>query len=213
MASITKQFTQKATQAWAAHPLFRPLKAIVDAGGTLRVGLFRPREGLAYAPARLYITQIDRAGTPSLPREYDWDPVANRVLIQLQARCDDRDQEIMRFALMAQTAFEPIETRVGDGYFNAVLLGRLRSPPFDEQPHLRHMLSHVARQYDVAPGSGYDECLAQIESAIGQLSEDLTNHKYLGYGNEEADAILDGALAQYVDERFSVTSRQLMGWS
>jgi hypothetical protein len=114
---------------------------------------------------------------------------------------------------MAQAAFEPIEIRVGDGYFNAVFLGRLRSPPFDEQPRLPEVLLQLVRQYNVEPGPHYDECLAQIESAIGLLSADLTESEYLGYSFDEADAILDGALAQYADERFSVTNPRLMGWS
>lgn len=214
MASITKQFTERAAPPWAAHPLYRSWRTLLDRPNVnaLSVSLYRPREGLTYAPAKLYVSVVTDDGTPSPPSEYAWDPVANAGLIHLQARCSSQADEVMRFALMARAAFIPIEGRVGDGYFNSVFLGTMRKAPFTELPKLSAMLGRVSREYSAQPGSALDETITQLENAIGTLSEDLTAPNRLDYPSDEADEILDGALAQYVDERFNVTNRELLGW-
>lgn len=118
----------------------------------------------------------------------------------------------MRFALMAQEAFAPIENRLGDSYFNGVFLKRMREVPFSALPKLAAMLGRVTREYPVLPGPTFDGATAQLEGAISELSEALTSPERLDYPSPEADEILDGALAQYVDERFNVTNRELLGW-
>ena len=47
------------------------------------------------------------------------------------------------------------------------------------------------------------------EDAIRGRGVELT--KYLGYDDEQAIQILSGALARYLDERFSVSRRRLLG--
>jgi len=214
MASLTEQFTKKALPPWAAHPLYHYWKSQKDGsnGLSLHVVIYRPREGLTFAPAKMYVSELLKDGTRHPPMEYSWDSVANQGLIRLGARCDRESDEVMRFALMAQEIFGSIEGRVGDAYFNSVLLERLRAEPFDKQPHLSAMLEKVIREYRADRSEFFVRCLEEIDSLIGGLSEDLTLEERLGYDSETADRILDGALAQYVDERFNVTNRALLGW-
>lgn len=214
MSSLTEQFTQQATPAWQAHPLYRYWSKLLNepAVSRLEVAIYRPKEGLAYAPAKLFVTVVRKDGSSLPPNEYGWDPVANTGLIRLRARCVQPGDESMRFALMARDLFTPIETRVGDGYFNSVFLERLRRKDFAGQPKLSAMLGRVGREYQAQRGEAFDECTSQIENAVATLARDLVAPDGLGYPAAEADPILDGALAQYVDERFNVTNRELLGW-
>jgi hypothetical protein len=215
MASMTGDFTKRAVPAWEAHPLYRFWKTLRDSPNVsaLRAALYRPREGLTYAPAKLYVHAVLKDGTQRDPGEYGWDPIANEGLVRLGGRCVEQSDEVMRFALMAQNGFLPIEGRVGDAYFNSVLLERMRLEPFSRQPSLEAMLARVGRDYKASPGEARDDCVRQIDNAISELSKDLVAADRLAYDNVLADTILDKALAQYVDERFSVTNRQMLGWA
>ena len=48
-----------------------------------------------------------------------------------------------------------------------------------------------------------------IDNAIRGRAKELT--KYLGYEIPEAEDILASAVAQYLDDRFSVTNRRILG--
>lgn len=214
MTTLTETLASKPLPAWKAHPLFRHWKRIRDRGDLLRLEVYRPREGLSFAPTRLYVYAAAADGSPKTePVEYGWDPVANAALIRLQGRCSDPSQEAMRFALMARHVFEPIEVRVGESYFNAVLLELLRSEQYSSSlPELAKMLGEVSREYSPQKGEAYDATVEEIQNAIAELSADLVKEDRLGYSPTEADPILDDALAQYVDERFNITNRKMMGW-
>ena len=214
MTSLTETFAQKATPAWKAHPLYRHWNSQLEKPHikSLSVAIYRPREGLTFAPAKIYVSELLTDGSKLPPGEYFWDSIANEGLIQLKARCETHDDEVMRFALMAQDAFCHIDNRVGDGYFNAVFLDQLRKAPFDTQPLLSKMLKNVTREYRAYQSSSVVSCAQEIDSVIGELAENLTSSERLGYDSDTADKVLDGALAQYIDERFNVTNRVLLGW-
>lgn len=49
-----------------------------------------------------------------------------------------------------------------------------------------------------------------IEWRLQKCGSDLTQK--LRYSREEAETILAGAIAYYLDERFSITNRELLGF-
>ena len=57
--------------------------------------------------------------------------------------------------------------------------------------------------------TAYAECRDMIDGAIRGRARELT--KKLGYAIPVAEEILVSAIAQYIDDRFSVTNRRVLG--
>jgi len=55
----------------------------------------------------------------------------------------------------------------------------------------------------------YFKCRGMIDGAIRGRAREL--NKRLDYSVPEAEQILAGAIAQYLDERFSVSNRKVLG--
>ena len=81
---------------------------------------------------------------------------------------------------------------------------------FAEHQEVKDILKYVSTNKPYMDGNGYTNCREMIERAISDQANSLVNA--LKYNQKLAEDILAGAMARYLDERFSVTDRELLGW-
>jgi hypothetical protein len=196
---------------WAGHPKLRfwanyhQRPEVEKAEFEVR----RSRQGLTFRPAKINMHFYDRAGDEVYCDSEDWDDDLNTGLVRLGIKAITPENEEERFALALRTAFGKPVYRFGEGYFNSVLITHLRESPFAGYP----AVAEVLRQVTVAPlesrSHSYSDCSDMIDLAIRGRAHELV--KDLHYERTQAEEILAGALARYVDERFSVTNRRSLG--
>jgi hypothetical protein len=194
------------------HPRLRNWKARLEhPGTTATLEVFRPESALGASQPEMNL-QFTEEGK-RLPLEtVPWDDDLNTGLIQLRVRAASPEQEAERFALGLRAALRKAEREFGDGYFNAVLVEFLRESDLTRYPAIAAVLEHA---YAIRPhreGAAFDRytlCREMIADAISGRARELTGA--LGYPEEEAKKILVAALARYLDERFSVSSRRRLG--
>ncbi|WP_165227373.1 hypothetical protein [Aquisphaera insulae] len=142
-----------------------------------------------------------------------WDDELNAGLIDLEVPAVDADQEADRFALGLRAALRKPSRDFGDGYFNSVLTDFLKNVDRSEYPAMSEALvysSANAPSRDGLRGSeSYRVCREMIADAITGRAHELRDR--LRYPEDKARNILDHALARYLDERFSLTSRRQLG--
>ncbi|MGO8746338.1 MAG: hypothetical protein ACLQNE_10140 [Thermoguttaceae bacterium] len=194
------------------HPLLRYLTA-VGAQPDFReakADVIRPRGPLGHTPTKLCLHFFAKSGDEmDRPRLEDWDDELNAALIQRGVRAISVDNEKVRFSLGLRAAFRAAEDRFGDGYYNGVLIHHIVNSPFKDHSAVGEVLPHVHRG-DIDPSfRTYYDCREMIDNAIRGRAKELT--KYLGYEIPEAEDILASAVAQYLDDRFSVTNRRILG--
>jgi hypothetical protein len=198
--------------AHSGHPLLRYLaerQARPDFRDA-KVEVVRPRAPLGHKPAKLYLHLYAKSGAEmDRPQAEEWDDELNTALIRWGLKAIDRENEKVRFTLGFRAALEGAEARFGDGYFNGVLVHHIENSPFKDQPEVAGVLGHVYRNGIDASFRSYAECRDMIDGAIRGRARELT--KDLGYTIPEAEGILAAAVAAYLDERFSVTSRRALG--
>ncbi len=101
----------------------------------------------------------------------------------------------------------------GDGFFNGVLIEFLSESDLSQQPVIAKVLKHISANRPRRDGkrlNSYDVCKEMIENAIRGRAHELKGQ--LDYPEDDAKAILVRALARYLDERFSVSSRRRLGF-
>jgi hypothetical protein len=194
------------------HPLIRLLasrQSKPDFGGA-RVVILRPRAALGFEPARLTLEFLDNQGNPIDYKTEEWDPGLNGALVRREIRASNETNEITRFGLALAAAFEEAESRYGDGFFNAVLMLVIDRSPFAGKATIRELRPHISANKPYQRGSSAEDCAVMIQSALQDRWYEL--RKNLRYEQDAADRIMAGALAYYLDERFTVTDRRKLGW-
>jgi hypothetical protein len=168
----------------------------------------RRREGLGWTPARLVVSYPD--ATPPVPPDpaIAWDARLDRWLVDHQIRAVDVGNEAERFGFALEAQLEPIEIRYGSGYFNAVLVSYLQDSGFADQPAVREKLEEI-HSYAPSEGQARDDCAAQIKAVLAANARRL---EALGYGRSTSIEILANAIAHYLDERFNIHTRALLGF-
>jgi len=189
------------------HPMIRSWSQLLhDRGGTPSCEIERKREGLGFLRAKIYL-HFDFPGGIRTTEQDDWDNELNRFLVERHVRAVSADNEQIRFALMLKEGLKKSEVRFGDGYFNSVLVELLATAFSDSvvvQDKLREIAASKPHQ-----GRVYRECVEMIESAIAKCAQSLL--KDLGYEQPLAEKILAGGVGYYLDERFSLLNRRLVG--
>jgi hypothetical protein len=196
---------------WEGHPKLRfwaSERKRADVGDA-RIELRRPREGLAFRPAKIYMHFYDTTGREIQCDGEDWDDGLNAGLLHLGIKAITPENEKERFALVLRAAFKRPEYRYGEGYFNSVLTTVLREGPFAEDPQVADVLKHTKAIAPETDSRSFPDCVEMIDLAIRGRARELV--KDLGYERKQAEEILAGALARYVDERFSITNRRSLG--
>lgn len=188
------------------HPRIRAWSSYKNNSSRIELEIRRQREGLAYLPTRIFVTFYGADGVPRLD-ETEWDLELDSWLVQEHVKAKDEGNEKLRFSLRLKAAFRPIAIRFGDGYFNSVLVYLLRGGPFANHPALAQVLGEI-HEYEAGGGSKFD-CEELIDYEIKVVARELMA---LYANRAEAEAILAGAIAQYLDDRFRVTERRMLGF-
>jgi hypothetical protein len=196
---------------WEGHPKlrfwseYRQRPEVAKA----RCELHRPREGLAYRPAKIYLHFYDQVGNEIFCDFDDWDDDLNTGLVRQGIRAIAPENEEQRFALALRTAFRKPVYRFGEGYFNSVLITHLRDSPFATYSAVAEVLGQVTVSPPEVRSQSRSDCSEMIDLAIKGRAHELLRD--LHYQRNQAEEILAGALARYLDERFSVTNRRRLG--
>jgi hypothetical protein len=194
------------------HPRLRDWKRrLASKNASASVKVFRPNGEFGQGKPEMYV-QFMEGGRPTHLDTVPWDDDLNAGLILLKVKSVSPEQEAERFALGLRAAMRRIEREFGDGYFNAVLVELIKESHLDRYPEIADVMRY---SYATAPhreGGAFDRytiCRELIADAISGRAKELT--RGLGYTQEEAKGILVSALARYLDERFSVSSRREIG--
>jgi hypothetical protein len=171
------------------------------------------REATEFGQARPEMHVQFRENGNLLPLEtVPWDDYLNSGLIRLRVRSVSPEQEAERFALGLRAALRKAEREFGDGYFNAVLIDLIKDSDLPRHAPIAEVMKYAYANAPHREGGAYDRytiCRELIAEAIGGRAKELKD--VLGYAPEEAKHILVAALARYLDERFSVSSRRALG--
>ena len=189
------------------HPLLRSVANGLSSNVEYKLVLQSESYLVGLSRVKMFVQVVSQPGIP--PAEYDWSAELNSGLIQMEIRAEDDKTEAFRFALTLRDSMEDIEKRHGNGFFNSVLVDLLRESGLDEDKDIREMLDEAVVNPTNRSG-GYEICRDSIALAIRGRAKELTGP--LGYNEAEAKAILNKAIAMYIDDRFSVTSRRQMGF-
>lgn len=210
MANINEYFPPQ-EDGWFDHPRLRHWQKLKEGGARLHVEVRRePRGRLDVGHPILYVTiATDAAGRQQPIEDEIWSDELHRGLVKLGVRAISDDNESLRFGIAFAGAFEPAEDRVGDGFFNSVLIDVLKQGPLAAR-----LAEQISQIHVLSPSRGsrsYQDCKDLIVGAIQGRARELTRD--LGYPEPEANEILGDALAIYLDDRFSITERRRLGWA
>jgi hypothetical protein len=189
------------------HPKLRAWAMRLAGGETALVQVRRPWNGITRLRPELFIEFSSPAGVfvDSAP----WEPSLNNALLAQGIRAPSLTDETQRLSLALRAFFEPLARRYGDDYFNAVLLEYMRDAKMvtveiaELEPEITTHPPHRSEHRE--------ECREDIKAVLTKAAKEQVD--YLGYTRQEAVDLVIAALADYLDERFSVTSRRKLGWS
>lgn len=193
------------------HPKLRFWKSLIKKHKDLKphIEFRRIREGLVFKPAVLYF-EITCGDEVKESDSEPWDDILNDGLIAEEIKAISLENEGKRLGFMMKKEFRQIEIRYGDGFFNSVLIEMLNSQDFSGNSKLSDVLSNIHYNKASREGHSFDDCREMIYAAIKKYGEIL--EEKLKYPRELAEEILISSVAYYVDERFSVTNRKILGW-
>jgi hypothetical protein len=192
------------------HPRIKAWKAYRKQPGVERVGVEvkRDRDGLNLLPARLFVSFFGKNDELVRLDEAPWEPELDNWLIdEDKARAVSVENEKLRFSLLLKPEMRPIVARYGDGYFNAVLMAVLQDGPFSTHPEVAGVIPYI-HEGQPAGGSKQD-CQELIEHVFSVFAGRLL--ALYGGDRDTAEDILGGAIARYLDDRFSVTNSKILG--
>jgi hypothetical protein len=208
-----RDYFKEPTPAWKVHPLFRYWQGVKadPSVADVRMELYRPKEGLVYRPADIYlhVKRVDRR--EDQPQKVDWEDVVNEGLLHLQVKAVNTDNEAQRFALWLQSRFTSVEGHFNESFFSAILPEAVAEGPFAKGSNVSRMLGRIGRQRTLKE-KAWQECREMIDNVLAGRWSELTSAALLNYPDPEADPILEKALALYLDEYFNISNRDLLGW-
>ncbi|HSN98506.1 MAG TPA: hypothetical protein VLS89_09410 [Candidatus Nanopelagicales bacterium] len=175
----------------------------ISRGDAATVKVVRKRNGLSYGPARLHVIFNGKD-----EQRDDWDTHVSEVLASAKIKAVDRENEALRLALMLADWFQHPAQRFGDDYFNSVLVEYLKHGPPGAIPEVRDMLRHV---HEIAPhreSSAYLDCRNEVVAILQRGAQTLMG---MGYPRKVAEQIFVEAMVQFLDDRFGVTNRRMLG--
>jgi len=194
------------------HPRLRDWKRrLAPKNASASVEVFRPNGEFGQGKPEMYV-QFKEGGRPTHLDTVPWDDDLNAGLIVLKVKSVSPEQEAERFALGLRAAMKRIEREFGDGYFNAVLVELIKESDLARYPEIAEVMRYAYANSPYREGGAFDRytiCRELIADAISGRAKELT--RGLRYTQEEAKRILVSAIARYLDERFSVSSRREIG--
>jgi hypothetical protein len=189
------------------HPIVRAWEPLIaNQPGQIQCEIQRQREGFGFQPAKIYL-HVQRSIAETIQtEEASWDETLNTYLIEHGVKAANEENEALRFHLVLREALQKVETRYGEGYFNAVLL-EVIADGFDN-PQIQNILKKL-RPGSPHKGRAYKDAVIMVEGTIRESARLLWQK--LEYPRETAEKILSNALGRYLDERFSISPGELLG--
>lgn len=194
------------SQPKAVHPRVNYWESIYTSSTGLEVDVQQERVGFGLGTPRLVVIfSCGQSGTVCI-EEFDWEFELDEWLVEHNGRGSPESEKI-RFSLWLHRALQPAVRKYSDGYFSRALLDVAKGD-FAENAEVMDITQDIHRVGTVSQ-SDVAECTAMIESALSDVGIALRNL----YGDtDSAFEILGNALAQYLDDRFSVSNRRLLGF-
>lgn len=195
----------------ADHPLHPRVRdwqrRLAQPGVTAELELFQSQTALGSTQTEVGL-QFKEHDQPQPLETFAWDDDLNTELIRLGVCAIDQDQEADRFALRLRASLRKASSEFGDGYFNAVLIGFIKSSDLMRYHEISTVVEHT---YGSPPQKtkSWKDCQEMISNAIGVRAQELVRD--LHYEEQPAKSILVAAIAKYVDQRFSISTRRQMG--
>jgi hypothetical protein len=191
------------------HPVVQWLQTRIAAGDEIRVALKVNSSPLDSSVTGLFVLRKEN-GVDQAPQVFDWDDDLNAAMINLGIKAVDIQQEGERFALILRAALRKVERRYGDGYMNAVLIDLIDESSLGKDGEIGRVRRLIHPNSPERSGNSYGVCRDAIALEIGGRAKELRDK--LHYNPEELKTVMDKAIAQYLDERFSITSLRRLGW-
>lgn len=211
--SVSDYF-KKPTPAWKTHPQVRYWQRIRNEPTVrdIHMELYRPKEGLVFRPADIYVHVTRADGQVDPPQKLDWEDVVNEGLLNLRVKAVDEDNEAQRFSLWLQSMFIPVEGHFGETFFSPVLREAIAEGPFGSGPNVSAMLKRIASA-KTSRETAWEQCREMIDNVLAGRWDELTSADKLAYSEDAASRILETALALFLDERFHISDRDALGWT
>lgn len=194
----------------AVHPTACAWLERIRAGQKATFTLWRKRDGLTFKPAKIYLTFETPSGSER--DGDDWDVDINEALVREGVRAVSPKNEAQRLSLMLRWWFSKPEEHFGPGFFESILLEVLRRSELAQHKSLAAVLGHIHENAPSKDGPAYRDCAEAVEAILKKRAARSLVHD-LGYTKEESEGILAEALGQYLDERFHITARRMLGWA
>ena len=172
------------------------------------IELHRPESALGSSRTELVVLRTEN-GEEQPPELFEWDDELNAALVELGVKAINLQQEGNRFALGLRAALRKVERRYGDGYLNAVLVDLIKESNLSQAGEIAEIMAHVHSNSPERASRSYSECRDLIANEIGGRAVEL--REKLKVRPEDLKAVMTKALALYLDERFSVSSRRNLG--
>jgi hypothetical protein len=176
----------------------------IRGGETAKVEVVRKRSGLSYGPTKLRVI----FGRGDVQQD-DWDTHLSEVLASEKVQAVDPANEALRFALMLADWFQYPAQRFGDDYFNSVLVDYLKHGDLGAIPDVQEILRNVHEHSPYKESEHYNDCRNEVVAVLQRAAQMLTHAA--GYPLMNAKNILVQALVQFLDDRFGVTNRRMLG--
>jgi len=191
------------------HPRLRSWLSYKNSPDTRRcyIEFRRERDGLVFKPARLYLV-AERKDDLIFSDDEPWDDDFNTALVERQFKARDKENEGERFGYMLTGRMQPLVNQFNDGFFNSVLVRYLNQNGYAKLAPIAAKLAKI-HTYNPHEGQATIDCEERIDSVLARCVEQLDR---LGYGATEGKGILAAAIAYYLDDRFSITNSEMLGW-
>ncbi|MDM8549336.1 hypothetical protein QUF72_04625 [Desulfobacterales bacterium HSG2] len=207
MSDFDKYFTKSERYY---HPKLNLWKSYLDQDGvSSEIEIYHERDGMIFKPTIMFMHFYEDAKEIYCDKE-PWDSDLNHWCVEEGIRAKDQDNEALRFSLALRAAFKKPGIRFGDGIFNGVILRTIADSPFMRHESVSGVMKGIHRDRANLSSQAFVDCSEMIEILIRDRALELLEK--LRYDKEQAIDILAGALGEYLDQRFSVTNRRLLGF-
>jgi hypothetical protein len=169
------------------------------------VQFYREKKGLTYFPAMLYLKWKKDGKSSTSKHEYHKE--LDLFLYQNKIKAINPDNEFERGGFWLKNTLENGDVKFGDGYFSAVLL-QVVEKYFGYDKDIEKSLGRTVRG-NPSGSVHYDNCKKNIVTEIENYLKLLKN---LGYSVIDIKNISVKAVNYYLDERFHISNRELLGF-
>jgi hypothetical protein len=197
------------TKAKLDHPKLRAWSADLAAGAAASLEVRRARDGITVGPPILHIELTWPDGRVQSDHA-EWELGLDEALVERGIRARTLSAEAERTCVRMKGLFRPIAIRYGDHYFNSVLVAVLHEMNVSKSVEVQDILDQISVDTP-HKGTLFEDCREDIIAVLADVLGSL--HEALMYSKDESIDIVTAALVRFLDDRFSVTSRQILGWT